>query len=126
MSDLPHDLIRFLRDVVPSYEAAVFLALAAKEKDRAWTADELAERMGGGAITAEGVRGFVEHFERRGIVLSNPDGSFRLILEDDELGKVVDDLRAAYERKPVTLVRVMRSIDAQLRSFSDSFRLKRE
>jgi hypothetical protein len=123
---LPRDLIDFLRDYVPSYEAAVFLVLAAKEPDRAWTAKEMAERLGGEAGSADLVRSFVEHFERKGLVRSNPDGSFRFIAENDALGKSVDDLRAAYERRPVTLVRVMGALDAKLRSFSDSFKLKRD
>lgn len=129
MSDvqLSPELIRFIQTTLPSYDAAVILVRVSRDPERAWTAESLAETMGLDARSAPEVRQLLEHFAHAGALETAGEGAFRLAPETGDLRAVVDELRTAYDRRPVTLIRAVDTASrAKIQSFADAFRLKRE
>jgi hypothetical protein len=129
MSDvqLSAELIRFIQTTLPSYDAAVMLVRVSRDPERAWTAEGLAGAMGLDASSAPEVRQLLEHFANAGVLEAAGEGTFRLVPETGDLRAVVDELRTAYDRRPVTLIRAIDSASrAKIQSFADSFKLKRD
>jgi hypothetical protein len=129
MSDvqLSPELIRFIQTTLPSYDAAVILVRVSRDPERAWTAEELAEAMGLDARSAPEVRQLLDHFAQAGVLEIAGEGTFHLVPETGAMRAVVDELRTAYDRRPVTLIRAIDSASrAKIQSFADAFRLKRE
>ena len=61
---------------------------------------------------------------KSGVLERSGEDSFRLATE---ARTVVEELRVAYDRRPVTLIRAIDSASrAKIQSFADSFRLKRD
>ena len=126
-STLSPRLLAFIRGTLPSYEAAVVLVFASREPDRLWTLDELAARIGGGAVSTRELEGFVGHFARTRLIEWVDRDHFRFAPGSDDHAEAVAELRDAYDHRPVTLIRVVRgTANAPLQSFSDSFRLKED
>jgi hypothetical protein len=123
-ADFPEALVRFIRRSLPSYRAAEVLVHVARAPGRPCTAEELAAAMPGVAI--EGVREELGHFVREGLVVEE-DGRYRYAPASEPLRDAVALLVEAYDRRPVTLVRLMDSLRTErIRSFADAFRLKRD
>jgi hypothetical protein len=125
--ELPAGLTEFIRARLPTYEAAVLLVFVSRRPERSWSMAELAAELGLSSISAPEVRHYVEHFTRVGLFRMDTAETFRLEAGTPELSEAMAQLRDAYDHRPVTLIRVMRSsANAKLQSFSDSFRLKRD
>jgi hypothetical protein len=125
--ELPAGLTRFIHGMLPSWEAAVLLVHVSREAGRVWTTEELVAGMGFPDLTVDAARQYVTHFERCGLLRCHPDGRCEFAPQTDALRTVTDQLREAYDRQPVTLVRAVYSATgAKLRSFADAFRLRRE
>ncbi len=124
-SEFPEDLVRFIRQALPSYRAAEVLIRVAREPARAWLPEDVVAEIPG--LAAEGVRADLEHFAREGLVQAEAEDRFRYAPRSEELAASVARLVEAYDRRPVTLVRVMDSLATdRIRSFADAFRLKRD
>lgn len=124
-SGFPDDLVRFIVRRIPTYRAAEILVHVARDPARAWTPDEIAGALAG--LPASGVREDLDHFAREGLVEIESEGRFRYAPSSDELRAAVVLLVDAYDRRPVTLVRLMDSLATErIRSFADAFRLKRD
>jgi hypothetical protein len=129
MSDpqLSPELIRFIQTTLPSYDAAVILVSVSRAPDRTWTAADLSAQMGVDPGSTQHVQQHLEDFARAGVLdRVEPDG-FRLQPAGHESRTVVEELRMAYDRRPVTLIRAIDSAArAKIQSFADSFKLKRD
>jgi hypothetical protein len=124
---LPPELIRFIQTTLPSYDAAVTLVFLSREPEREWTAETLTSAMGMGAGSVGDVRSHLEHFGRVGVLDRVREDAFRLVPASHEWGPVIEELRTAYDQRPVTLIRAIDSAArAKIQSFADSFRLKRD
>jgi hypothetical protein len=123
-NELPADLTRFIRSTIPSYDAAVLLLLISRDAEALWSADEIAQKTG---LAREIVARYVDHFARAGLLVQTADGGCRFSCSSPELQEAVLALQKAYDQRPVTLVRVIySSADDKIRSFADSFKLKRD
>jgi DNA-binding IclR family transcriptional regulator len=124
-SGFPDDLVRFIVRRLPTYRAVEILVHLARDPARTWTAGEIAAALAG--LPEGGVREGLEHLVREGLVAVEGEGRFRYAPSADELRDAVTLLVDAYDRRPVTLVRLMDSLATErIRSFADSFRLKRD
>jgi len=122
--DLPEGLTRFIRSTIPSYDAAVVLLLLSRDPEIAWSVGQIAERTG---LTSEIVRRYSEHFTRAGLLVAVESDKFRFSCDSPELQDDIAALQQAYDQRPVTLVRfIYSSADEKIRSFADSFKLKRD
>ena len=129
MSDpqLSPELIRFIQTTLPSYDAAVILVFLSRDPERAWTLDQVTSAMGMGSESTEEVRRHMGHFVHVGVLMLSEEGAFRLVPSSHPLRKMVEELRMAYDRRPVTLIRAIDSAERlKIQSFADSFKLKRE
>lgn len=123
---LSPELIQFIHTALPSYEAAVVLVYVSRETERSWTVEDLVSAIGPESVDAAAARAHVEHFVRMGIFETLPSERFR-VLYREETAPIVEQLRLAYDRRPVTLIRALDSAArAKIQSFADAFRLKRE
>jgi hypothetical protein len=83
--------------------------------------------MGMGAGSVGDVRSHLEHFGRVGVLDRVREDAFRLVPASHEWSPVIEELRTAYDQRPVTLIRAIDSAArAKIQSFADSFRLKRD
>ena len=115
------ELIRFIQTSLPSYDAAVFLVCLSRDPGRDWSLDDLAAGLG---LDLALVTTHVEQFLKSGVLERSGEDSFRLATE---ARTVAEELRVAYDRRPVTLIRAIDSASrAKIQSFADSFRLKRD
>jgi len=122
--DFPEELVRFIRRTLPTYRAAEVLVSVARDPARAWSTDEIVAVFPG--LTAEAVHEYLAHFAQEGLVVADEAGRHRYAPRSEDLRAAVVLLTEAYDRRPVTLVRVMDSLGTErIRSFADSFRLKK-
>ncbi len=120
-SELPVGLMEFIRTTLPSYEAAVFLVVVARDPQRDWTTTELAAELGPEAMA------YTDLFEKEGFLRRDAMDRVRLDPVSPERRALVAELLYAYDHRPVTLIRIMRSAAlAKIRAFSASFRLKQD
>ena len=116
----------FVRDCIPSLQAAAVLVCIARDAEREWGAAEIVERLRAsvGLTLAEAERS-IETFESRGLVEPRPTSRARLaraFLADNRLSKLVQ----AYEQKPVTLIQFIYAMrEEKIRLFSDAFRIRK-
>jgi hypothetical protein len=129
MSDaqLSVELMRFIQTALPSYDAAVVLVFLSRAPDRAWTVDTLVDAMGLHQEAVPDVRRLVDDFTRAGVLEHVAEDAFRLVAVEHPAREIVEELRMAYDRRPVTLIRAIDLVSrAKIQSFADSFRLKRD
>lgn len=118
---LSPELIRFIQTSLPSYDAAVFLVCVARDPGRDWNLIGLATAVG---MDPASVTDPVEHLLKSGVLERTGEDTFRVA---EEARAVVEELRVAYDRRPVTLIRAIdAAARAKIQSFADSFRLKRD
>ena len=117
----------FVRDCIPSLQAAAVLVCIARDAEREWDAPEIVERLRAsvGLTLAEAERS-IETFESRGLVERQSSSRARLaraLLADDRLSTLVQ----AYEQRPVTLIQFIYAMrEERIRLFSDAFRIRKD
>jgi hypothetical protein len=117
----------FVRDCIPSLQAAAVLVCIVRDAEREWSAAEIVEhlRTSVSISLAEAERS-MEMFESRGLVRRQPSSRTRLArsrLEDKRLRTLVQ----AYDQKPVTLIQFIHAMrEEKIRMFSDAFRIRKD
>jgi len=125
--DFPDALRAFIQEYIPDVDAAELLLLFVRNPDRLWTADEIVASVSSSQLVTAAARRHLARFEALGVVEQPQPGCFRHKSASAEIDRVVQALVKAYNERPVTLVRMIYSLrDAQLRSFANAFRLKKE
>jgi hypothetical protein len=125
--DLSPALIQFIAGALPSYDAAVVLVHVSREPEGVWTVERLVEVIGPESMEIPAARRYMEHFARAGLLEVLREGEYRLGPQSDETRAIIEELRLAYDERPVTLVRAFDSAArAKIQSFADAFRLKRD
>jgi hypothetical protein len=126
-AQLSPELIRFIQTSLPSYDAAVVLVHLSRVPERVWTPETLAQAMGMDVSGANEVHRLLEDFVQSGVLEIAGEGEFRLAPAEHPSRAILDELRIAYDRRPVTLVRAIDAVArTKIQSFADAFRLKRE
>lgn len=121
--DFSDEFCRFLQRTIPGVDAAELLLLFRGHPDRAFSAEEAVRRLGPG-VTPKAAEGYLERFEASGL-LAREDSRYRY-RQSSALHAQVEMLAAAYNQRPVTLVRVIFALrDSSIQSFADAFKLRK-
>jgi hypothetical protein len=123
-SDFSQAVIDLIRRCAPTFAAVELLVFLQSEADKAWTAEELAERLKPRGFTLVSIHESLSKFERCSLVAADGEGRIRFG-PSAEMDSPVKLLVAAYHERPVSLIRVIYAVaDDHIQSFADSFRLK--
>ena len=117
----------FVRDCIPSLQAAAVLVCIARDAEHEWSAAEIVGRLRTSvSITLAEAERSMEIFESRGVVERQPSSRTRLtrsLLADKRLSTLVQ----AYDHKPVTLIQFIHAMrEEKIRLFSDAFRIRKD
>jgi hypothetical protein len=121
------DFIRFLRAAVPTVDAAEVILFLQRERERWWSAEELAAALAPSTIlTPAQAAACFAICQANQIIAAGPDKRVQYRPGSAELEAHVDMLAQAYRERPVTLIRVIYALrDTKIRSFADASKLKR-
>lgn len=124
--DFPEALRSFIREMIPSIDAAELLVMLALNPARAYTVDGAVEAMRPTAVTVPAARRYLMHFHAQGLVAHGSGESYQYSPASPELDEAVRALTQVFNARPVTLVRMIYAPkDEKIRSFADAFRLKK-
>jgi len=112
----------FIRGAFPSVWTLELLLLIHSEPDRAWTRDELVEKLRGSRhIVDQGVGALVAG----GLVEPGTEGRVRYGPATAEFERLVEDTIRQYRKRPDAVRRIIVFAGSNgLQAFSDAFRLK--
>lgn len=123
--EFPEALLHFIRRTLPTYSAAEVLICMARDSWRTWTTNEVLAAVQG--LTQEAISEYLTHFLRVELLSAVSEGHYQYDPRSEEDRVAVAMLTAAYEHQPVTLIRMIYSLEtAKIQSFADSFKLKRD
>ena len=123
-SELPERLVRFIRAFLPDYPSALLLVSVARAPRRHYAVADLVGLLGSSRITEGEVEACVQRFVRQGLLERDDEGLVHYRPGPGESAGAIADLLAAYDLRPVTLVRFLyRHSEGSLGSFADSFRI---
>lgn len=115
------DVFHFIREHVRSVWALELLLLLKADGERRWSVDDLVAALRASHtlvidnLTALG---------QAGLVVPDDAGGFRYQPAAEVLGRLCDELEAAYRTKPVTVIRWISAPAERLRSLADAFKFK--
>ena len=126
-ADFSDDFCRFLQQNIPSVDAAELLLFLRANAERSWAASEAAANLRPAVQIADtDAARYVESFGARGLVASGPDRRVQFRPANQELEMHAETLAAAYQQRPVTLIRMIYALrDSRIQTFADAFKLKR-
>lgn len=115
---------RFVQAHLPTVDAAELLLVTHKHPDVAWRPHEAIERLPPGVnMTEADAAKHLGAFQAAGLL----DARLRYRPANAELDGFVRTLAAAYEQRPVTLIRLIYALrDRRIRSFADAFKLRKD
>jgi DNA-binding transcriptional ArsR family regulator len=115
------DVFHFIREHVRSVWALELLLLLKSDAERRWSVDELVSALRAShSLVSDNLTALGE----AGLVTPDDAGGFRYQPAADVLGRLCDDLEAAYRTKPVTVIRWISAPAERLRSLADAFKFK--
>jgi hypothetical protein len=124
--DFPEELRSFIREMIPTIDAAELLVMLALNSERAYSVQEAVEAMQPTAVTAPAARRYLMHFHAQGLVAPRDGEAYQYSPGSPELDEAVRALARVYNARPVTLVRMIYAPkDEKIRSFADAFRIKK-
>ena len=121
--DIPADVRRFLSRHIRSLEQLEVLLLVGALPDRDWTVDSVFQVV---QTNRPLVQQRLDDFVRDGLMMRQPDGTFRYAPKNDELARGVAATAGFYKlsrHKVVELIYSPKKDDIQ--QFSDAFRFKK-
>ena len=121
--DFPDALRAFIRDHIPDVDAAELLLKLAREPGREHAVSTLLQELQPTAISEATARRHLSSFQERGLVESAGE-LYQYSPASAEVDACVQALMRVYNKRPVTLVRVIYALrDEKIRSFADAFRI---
>lgn len=122
--DFSDAFCRFVQMNLPTVDAAELLLVTLREPERSWHPRDAVERMPAGVNLNEAdAAKYLAAFQSAGIL----DSTLRYRPTSTELDGFVRTLAAAYEQRPVTLIRLIYALrDRKIRSFADAFKLRKD
>ena len=121
------NLLQFLAVAVPTFPAAELLVFLAGHTEKSWSTEEIVKAIKPISITMAAIEEYMALFKASGIVDEKAKDQFLFTPASSSLQAAVDELTHAYNERPVTLIRTIYTVsEDSIRSFADSFRLKKE
>jgi DNA-binding IclR family transcriptional regulator len=125
-SAFSQEFCAFIRDAVPSVDAAELLLFLFRNPDRRWTLSELLSALPADVNMAEkDAVACLETLRSRGLVELDEEKRVRYRAADP-LDAHVRTLAQAYDQRPVTLIRMIYALrDSAIQSFADAFKFQK-
>jgi hypothetical protein len=121
--DFTEEFCRFLQETIPAVDAAELLLCYRGHPETAFAVEEAVAKLGPGISTGDAEK-YLRLFEAQGLI-GQVEGGYRYRPES-ELAPQVERLALAYNRRPVTLIRVIYAFrDSGIKSFAEAFRLRK-
>jgi hypothetical protein len=121
--DFSDEFCRFLQAAIPGVDAAELLLLFRGQPESAFSAQEAVRKLGPG-VELRAAERYLERFEANGLLAREGD-RYRYRSGSDH-ARHVETLAAAFNQRPVTLVRVIFALrDSSIQSFADAFKLRK-
>jgi hypothetical protein len=122
--ELPGSLLDFIRQCIPTLQAAEVLLFFASHPERRFKPEEVVVEMRPDIVTVPAVKEYLARFSEGGLIDSQPDG-YSYAPASSALEQAIGELGRAYNERPVTLITaIYRIADSKIQSFSDSFKLR--
>ena len=127
-SGLPEEVRALIYSSVPTIDALEVLLLLVREPESSRTAAGIARDLEPTILSEDALREYLALLLSQGILEGSPDGGVAYRPSSEGMAAAIEGLRAAYDQKPVTLIRTVYSIaDAKkLQAFADAFRLRKD
>jgi hypothetical protein len=115
-------LAEFIRGAFPSVWTLELLVLLKSEPDRAWTREELVEKLrGSDHIVVQGVGALVAG----GLAATDEKGRVQYAPATAEIGRLVDEAARQYAKRPDAVRRtIVFAGNTSLQAFSEAFKLR--
>lgn len=123
-ADFPEELCLFIKETIPTLEAAELLVFLASESARYWKVEEIVDELRPTVIAESEIRRCLALFQARGLVVESQDACFQYRPASPGLDATVGTLAKAFNRRPVTLIRMIYS--RKIQAFADAFRIKKD
>lgn len=122
--ELSGSLLDFIRQCIPTLQAAEVLLFFASHPDRRFKPEEVVVEMRPDIVTVPAVKEYLARFSEARLIDSQPDG-YSYAPASSALEQAIGELGRAYNERPVTLITaIYRIADSKIQSFSDSFKLR--
>jgi len=125
---LPEEVRALIYSSVPTIDALEVLLLLVREPGRVRTVAEIARDLEPTILPEDSIREYLALLSSQGILQGSPETGVAYRPASSGMEAAVEGLRAAYDQKPVTLIRTVYSIaDAKkVQAFADAFRLRKD
>jgi hypothetical protein len=123
-ADFPEELCLFIKDTIPTIEAAELLVVLSHHPAKEWKLEEIVHEIRPTVIAESVVRKCLALFQARGLLIESQDARLQYRPASAALDSTVKALAKAYKERPVTLIRLIYSRNIQ--SFADAFKIKKE
>jgi hypothetical protein len=121
---MDHHLHEFLRHAIRSVWNTELLLWLKRHAGRGWPAGDLVRELrASDVVISQGVASL----QQAGLIVADPDASYRYAPASPELDRLVQQLERVYRESPSAVRRALFSAPAdQLATFADAFRLKKD
>lgn len=123
-SELSVNLKRFLRESIPTFQAAELLVFLSQHVNKRWGSEELVEAIRPSIISLSSVKEYLHLFKLHSLLDESVQSGFLFSPKSSELQASVEELAHAYNERPVTLIRTIYSQTDAIQSFADAFQIK--
>jgi hypothetical protein len=126
-NDLPENVRRLIRDCVPTIDALEILLYLVRRADSLTTSNEIVTALLPTRVSESIVKDYLALLTSQGIITEARQGFFVYAPSSRETAQDIEALAAAYNQRPVTLVRTVYSIaeSRSIRHFADAFRIRK-
>lgn len=126
-TELPEEVRNLIRASVPSMDALEILLYLVFNRSRQLTTREISDGLPSVAISESTIREYLTLFRTQGLAVEQ-QGRFGYQPASATLDAAVSALTAAYNERPVTLIRTVYAIadSKRIQSFADAFKLKKD
>ena len=122
-SGVPAPVRGFIASHIVSVAQLEVLLLLRAAADKSWTSDEVARAL---VTQREAAEGWLHDLTLRGLAVES-DGAYRYGPENEELGRIIDDLAESYAKYRVAVIGLIFARPSErITSFADAFRLRRK
>lgn len=118
---IERDLPDLIRTHLPSVWSLELLLLVRRQRDRAWTVQELTDEL---RASLPIVVSALDAFKRSGLVAHDDDGRYRYAPASTFLAEFGDLVERQYRERPVAVINLIAAPEDRLQQLADAFRFR--